>query len=66
MMEAKLVYVKKKKLSVFKQMESAAMMVQYALTNISIGADNSGLLKYSCCSCKQSNITLVEIPQTGK
>ena len=35
-------------------------------TNISIGADNAGLLKYSCCSCKQSNTTLVEIPQTGK
>ena len=35
-------------------------------TNISIGADNAGLIKYSCCSCKQSNTTLVEIPQTGK
>ena len=34
--------------------------------NVTAGADNSGLLKYSCCSCKQSNTTLVEIPQTGE
>ena len=63
MMEAKLVYVK---LTVFEQMESAANDGVVCTTNISIGADNSRLLKYSCCSCKQSNTTLVEILQTGK
>ena len=38
----------------------------YTSNSITVGVNNSGLLKYSCCSCKQSNTTLVEIPQTGK